>query len=259
MPYLQLDISRQPDDTTCGPTSLHAVYRYFGDDISLQQVISEVHTLEAGGTLAALLGAHALRRGYRATLYSYNMQLFDPTWFHLGRRKLRDKLRRQAEVKHDAKLRVATEAYLDYLELGGKVRFSDLSPRLLRRLLRQDKPVLVGLSATYLYREPREIGEHNHPDDIVGEPVGHFTVLCGVHGRRILVADPMQPNALATDGIYEVDAARLVTSILLGVLTYDGTLLQISPPQSAEESTEVPTDEPTDDSLAVRASTVPVA
>ena len=32
-------------------------------------------------TLAVLLGCHALRRGYEATIYTFNLQVFDPTWF----------------------------------------------------------------------------------------------------------------------------------------------------------------------------------
>ena len=63
---LHLEISGQPDDTTCGPTCLHAVYRYYGDAIPLRQVIAEVKSLSGGGTLAVLLGNHALSRGYRA-------------------------------------------------------------------------------------------------------------------------------------------------------------------------------------------------
>ena len=78
---IALDILSQPDETTCGPTCLHAVYRYYRDDISLKQVISEAHLLEGGGTLEVLLACHALRRGYRATIYTYNLQVFDPTWF----------------------------------------------------------------------------------------------------------------------------------------------------------------------------------
>lgn len=61
---LHLEILPQPDDTTCGPTCLHAVYSYFGDALDLSTVIGEVQTLEEGGTLAVLLGLHALRRGY---------------------------------------------------------------------------------------------------------------------------------------------------------------------------------------------------
>jgi hypothetical protein len=53
-------IEAQPDGTTCGPTCLHAVYRYFGDAIELAQVVREVPRLEEGGTLGGLLGVHAL-------------------------------------------------------------------------------------------------------------------------------------------------------------------------------------------------------
>ena len=49
---LTIDIMPQPDDTTCGPTCLHAVYRYYDDPITIKQVVSEVTHLESGGTLA---------------------------------------------------------------------------------------------------------------------------------------------------------------------------------------------------------------
>ena len=67
---LYLDIYPQPDGTTCGPTCLHAVYRFFNDPIPLPQVVSEVKQLEEGGTLAVYLGSHALARGYKATIYT---------------------------------------------------------------------------------------------------------------------------------------------------------------------------------------------
>jgi ABC-type bacteriocin/lantibiotic exporter with double-glycine peptidase domain len=54
------DILPQPDDSTCGPTCLHAIYRYFGDEVPLDQVIREVPSLHSGGTLAVMLRNHAL-------------------------------------------------------------------------------------------------------------------------------------------------------------------------------------------------------
>src|SRR5262249_22206847 len=79
---IKLDIQAQPDDQTCGPTCLHALYRHWGlSDASLKQVISEVERLRSGGTIAELLACDALRRGFAATIYTYHLQLFDPTWF----------------------------------------------------------------------------------------------------------------------------------------------------------------------------------
>ena len=63
---LDFDMQTQPDDVTCGPTCLTALYNYYGDDIPLKEVIQEVKQLKLGGTLAVMLGNHALKRGYSA-------------------------------------------------------------------------------------------------------------------------------------------------------------------------------------------------
>lgn len=228
---LRFDINRQPNETTCGPTSLHAVYRYFGDEIPVDQVIAEVPHLAAGGTLAVLLACHALERGYRATLFSYNLHVFDPTWFGLDRVRLRERLARRLEHQTDPKLRLTIEAYAKFLEHGGELRFADLSTRLIHRLLDRELPVLAGLSATYLYRTAREMAATGEHDDVRGEPIGHFVVLCGYdeRARKVLVADPLYPNPLAETQVYPVSVDRLTTAVLLGVLTFDANLLQLEP------------------------------
>lgn len=229
-----LDILSQPDDTTCGPTCLHAVYRYYGDEISLKQVISEAHPLEGGGTLEVLLACHALRRGYRATIYTYNLNVFDPTWFENPDIDFSAKLKQQIKVKNSQRLKVATKAYLEFLALGGKLRFKDLTTTLLRKYLKQDKPILCGLSSTYLYHCAREFGPTLDSDDIRGVATGHFVILCGydLHNRHVFVADPLK-HPSGKGQLYDVDIDRLVGSILLGILTYDANLLIIEPPLRA--------------------------
>ena len=71
----------QPDDATCGSACLQAVYAFYGDELPLDEVVRGVTPLDTGGTLAVYLACHALRRGYDATLYTYNLHMFDPTWF----------------------------------------------------------------------------------------------------------------------------------------------------------------------------------
>ncbi len=221
----------QPDDATCGPTCLHSVYTYYGDDIALEQVIDEVTMLEAGGTLAVLLACHALRRGYRATIYTYKMQIFDPTWFLPGGPDIARQLQAQMAFKNDPRLQAASRGYLQFLELGGQLRLEDLTSELMRRYLKRSIPVLTGLSATYLYRTAREFGPQCEYDDVRGEPSGHFVVLCGYDKdtRSIRVADPLLPNPVSNSQIYEVGIERALCSILLGVLTYDANLLIIQP------------------------------
>ena len=228
---LPISILPQPDNITCGPTCLHAVYAYYADQISLEQVISETKSLVEGGTLAVFLACHALRRGYNASIYTYNLQVFDPTWFLAPGINIRERLIRQAEEKDDEKLRDATRGYLEFLALGGKLKYSDLTTRLLRGLIRKRLPVLTGLSFTYLYRSVREYGPDGLDDDIRGYPGGHFVILGGYNrkDRTILVKDPYQRNPVAGVSTYQVNIDRVICAILLGVLTYDANLLVIYP------------------------------
>jgi hypothetical protein len=194
-------------------------------------VIDQVQSLEGGGTLAVLLASHALRRGYDATLYTYNLQLFDPTWFRPDASPLAGRLRAQMAVKDSPRLHTATHAYLEFLSLGGTVRMEDLTSELIRRYLNRSIPILAGLSATYLYRDPREYGPLAEPDSVRGHPSGHFVVLCGYdrETRTVLLADPLMPNPLATEHLYELTIDRVINAILLGILTYDDNLLVIRP------------------------------
>lgn len=230
---LQFRIGNQPDDVTCGPTCLQAIYRYFDDDVSLDEIIRDVTTFDEGGTLAVMLGCHALRRGYNAVIYTFNLQVFDPTWFHDSDASvdLTERLTAQMAAKDHPKLRTASEHYLEFLSLGGVIRMEDLTAGLIRRYLRRGIPVLSGLSSTYLYQESRELQSDGTSDDLQGEPSGHFVVMCGYDQveRSVLVADPFLANPISGTSYYAVNLDRAVCSVLLGIVTYDANLLIIRP------------------------------
>lgn len=224
------EIAAQPTENTCGPTCLHAVYRYYGDLISLDQVIKDIPHLPDGSTLDALLALHAQKRGYRATIYSFNLNVFDPSWFELSRAKVRQKLRQQLEVKSHPKLEMATQAYIEFLKLGGRLRLKDPTASLVRGYLKRGRPIVAGLSSTWLYRAPREL-EDTTVDDVRGEPAGHFVVLHGYDrdSREVCVADPYAQNPSAPGLQYKVRMERLIAAVLLGVVSYDSNLLVIEP------------------------------
>lgn len=229
-PELRFAVEPQPDDVTCGPACLHGVYRHYGDKVPLADVVADTHTLDKGGTLDVFLANHALKRGYDATILTYNLELFDPTWFSLPNDEIRARLSAQAKVKPWRRLQAATRGYKEFLRLGGKLVLRDLEPALLRRYVERG-PVITGLSATYLYRAVRDIPETNEDDDVRGEPVGHFVVLTGYRRakREILIADPLEGNPFARSRYYAVQVQRLIGAILLGVMTYDANLLVVEP------------------------------
>jgi hypothetical protein len=231
-PFLDIRMMPQPDDVTCGPTCLQAVYRHLGHRLDLPRLISEVRELPEGGTLAVYLGNHALKRGFKARLYSYHLKIFDPSWRGLDGPALAAKLEAQLGFKHGKKFEAASRAYIRFIELGGEIALDDLTPKLLDVPFDAGLPVLTGLSATYLYDSKREFTSRQNRavyDDLRGEPTGHFVVLCGRGGKRVRVADPFIGNPLAGEShYYEVEVNRLIRAILLGVMTYDANLLVIT-------------------------------
>lgn len=235
---IKLDIQAQPDDETCGATCLHALYRFYGvGDASLERLIKEIGRLASGGTLAEILAVNALRRGFDATIYTYHLQMFDPTWFaddgevHDGENVI---LRLKAQLKHKKshkRLARATRAFEQFIQLGGKLKLEDLTPRLLTRYLAEGVPIITGLSSTFLYRTAREVSPSNVSDDVRGEPQGHFVMLVGYDSERreVLIADPLDQNPPFYTSKYRLDIDRLVNAILLGVFTHDANLLIITP------------------------------
>lgn len=225
----------QPTETTCGPTCLHALYRYWGSDEALEKVIGRTRALEHGGTFAVFLACDALAHGFQATIYTYNLTVFDPTWFREPA-AIPGKLKAQLATKQDPRLAHATEGYLEFLRLGGRLRFTDLSPPLVRGLLRRGIPIITGLSSTFLYRTAREYGEFDEPDDVRGTPAGHFVVIAGYHRRerRVLVADPYGPHPYGATHDYWIRMDRVMNAVLLGIVTHDANLLVIAPGQRDE-------------------------
>lgn len=226
-----MEIIPQPDDCTCGPTCLHAVYGYLGRPVPLDVLIPAVNSVEEGGTLAVYLGIDALARGLSARLYSYDLRVFDPSWRGLDPAALAARLREQLRHKKGKRFTENSEAYIRFLEMGGRIAFDDLTPGLLDTLFDAGLPVLTGLSATYLYDSRREWTDRRnraHADDLRGDPVGHFVVLCGHRGELVRVADPYLDNPLGQGHFYDVEVQRLIRAILMGAITYDANLLVIS-------------------------------
>lgn len=229
---LPMTMQPQPDGTTCGPTCLHSVYRYWNDDDPLPDIIERTGRLQLGGTFAVYLACDALRKGYRATIFTYNLNVFDPSWFGSSSPDIGERLTLQCQAKpDDERLQWASRGYLDFLNLGGRLRQLDLSRGLLHSILRRRHPILTGLSSTFLYRTPREYGPDDHPDDVRGRPAGHFVVIAGydIARGKVLVLDPYQQNPYGQSHEYWIGVDRVIGAILLGIVTHDANLLIIHP------------------------------
>lgn len=227
MEPILLDVQRfsQPDAVTCGPTCLAKVYRYYGFEKALDDIIAETPRNPDGGTLAVNLGISALKNGFRPSIYPFGVQIFDPTWKRLNHRDLIKKLEARYRSVTGKRQRRSVGAYVAYLNLGGRIVFRDPAKQLFVDVLRRGHPILTGVSATVLYGTPRE--HEDRYDDIRGEPTGHFVVIAGYHPaqNKFVVVDPFENLPFTKSGKYRVDAERLIAAILLGDVTYDAVAL----------------------------------
>jgi len=232
------NLQAQPTETSCGPTCLQAVYHQHGLDYNLEQLIDEIPQNEDGGTLSVQLALHALAHQFEATIYSYNIRVFDPTWRDLQAQEIAGKLGLRLKRTRKEKARSNLQAYIQYVHAGGKLCFDELSPALLKTLLNARHPILTGLSATHLYRNARS-NRDNQDDDIYGEPDGHFVLLLEylADKRQVVIADPYRKNPFCEDLIYTVSVYRLINAIMLGIITYDANML-ILKPKSFERNCE---------------------
>jgi hypothetical protein len=228
--HIPVEMLPQPTESTCGPTCLHAIYRHWNLNLPLDQLIQEIPEHEDGGTLSVNLGLHALKRGFEAITYSYNLRVFDPTWWNLEPAELIDKLERRIPHLNNDKLVETHQLYIHYVQRGGRIKLRDLNPAFLHRLLLKGVPVLTGLSATYLYQTPRELPDTTD-DDVAGYPAGHFVVVNGFDpdSMEVTITDPYADNPFNPKGLYRVDVHRFINSVMLGIVTYDANLLIVRP------------------------------
>ncbi|MEO7425440.1 MAG: cysteine peptidase family C39 domain-containing protein, partial [Fibrobacteria bacterium] len=71
---LDLHVSKQPDDESCGITCLQAIYAYHDYPASLDKLKREIEHWQTGGTVAVNLARNALAHGFRAEIYTYNIK-----------------------------------------------------------------------------------------------------------------------------------------------------------------------------------------
>lgn len=224
-------IKTQPDETSCGPSCLYSIYKMAGEQqLSFKKVQADIEQFkDGGGTLAVVLGIDALKKGYEVDLHTMNLNIFDPSWFHLSHQTIEKKLNARLQARKNRKKEsFAIKKYLEFIQLGGTLKFGDVTPELLKKYLLQGAPLLVGLSSTWLYQCKRENPKTNEVDDITGDPEGHFILAFEYKkkSRTILIGDPYPSNP-KKNPFYKVPIERFIASLYLGVYTYDANILII--------------------------------
>ena len=228
---LGVQIERQPDYTTCGPTALHAMYSYYGDPIDLKTVIAETPKLPGGGhAQRAPRGACVVPR-LRGRNVGLQRAAHGPDLVPEADGLAREAARaRRGEKSHEgsalrarARERRALSRPRRRAALGRSHAGADREdPR--RRPAAPDRHQRhVSLSV-----RPRN---RDGPDDVRGDAFGHFIVLAGYRSsdQSVAIADPLLDNPAYGTKYYRVNVYRLIGAIFLGVGSDDGNLLMLRP------------------------------
>lgn len=225
MKKLRVEIEPQPTIVACGPTCLHAVYRYFGREISIATIVDEVNHKVVEGCFDGALGVHAICAGLSARIASVNLRVLDPSWF-VGH-GIREALVAAGNKTSELSLKNAALAYAAFVNAGGELALGGITFESIVNSISRSIPVIVGLSSTFLYRSRR-----SSITDGEETSVGHFVVVTGVDvkQRMVSIADPLSENPAGLGAYYDLPWDQLLSCICLGALTNDGAALIVWPP-----------------------------
>jgi hypothetical protein len=188
---------------TCGPSSLQQVMAYYGKKMKLGDIIKDI-PMFMDGTYLAYLAKYAMEAGFKPLIITYNVDIFDPTWFRLSRKSLIKKLRSRSRIrKLDINIRRGCKSYVDYLESGGKLSFNFTTTEIIKKYLKKKRPIIVRLSSTILHDRKRLDLNKDKRDDISGSPGFHFVVVSGYKNGKFLIVDPQKKKYGGTRWVNE--------------------------------------------------------
>lgn len=204
---------------TCGPSALQQILAYYGVKKSLNEILKNFKMYEYGTWDFDLL-SYVLRLGFKAEITTYNLDIFDPTWFKLSRKKLIKKLKsrlKYAKPFHKQGIR----SCIRFLELGGRIRFKIITEKIIKDYLRKKIPVIACFCFTALwkckraYSKKTKKGYKSISNDIRGVPEGHFIVISGYAKDKFFVTDPSYNIPVSKTGKYSVPIKDLIAYILM--------------------------------------------
>lgn len=165
------------------------------------------------GTFMPYLGLYAMNAGFKSTITTHNINVFDPTWFKLSTKEINSKLERRSkekDVPHE--YQKESVAYSKYLAAGGGLKFDYIRPELLIKNLDQKKPIILDVCSTMLHIKHRKNRVADEYSDVSGMPMYHAIVVSGfVKGQsakddKFIIVDPSSKRG----GIKEVSSDFLI-------------------------------------------------
>jgi hypothetical protein len=176
---LQLEPILQDGPTACTNACLRMVAGYFGRELERDAIDRALFKDSAGCSFNTDLARIALRHGFAADCYGYNLYLTDPADAGLSPAALLDRLRRERAHLRDPWYRPMLESIVAALQEGVHYAVRRPAFEIAASYLRARIPVIAVVSYPALH------GVRGNPFS------GHDVVLTGYDGRRVFFVDPL--------------------------------------------------------------------
>ena len=199
---------------SCIPACLQEVFSYYKKQISQEKILDSLEHPERGMAVAQA-GFFAKKSGFKPTVITNNISIFDPIWFSLTNVKLIDNLEKRKKFV-DKYNQALIDAYIKYIEATGTIKFESISADLLKKYLSQNIPIIIELASTYLYKKAKSTRPGAFDNAFKGDIEGHGVVIAGFNGDKFKIVDPnSRQNPYNKSGIYWIPGDELMTSFSL--------------------------------------------
>ncbi len=226
----------QPTGLSCGQTCVSMLLSHYGYDLSPKEVLEEMAGLRTDdghewGTVTPSLASLCIRKGFGATVYSFDCRITDHSWIDKSPEQI---LRRLKAIKKKRVIPTLgknvterfVQAYIDLLTAGGTLIIQPfVTEKLMDGLLKKGPFVTtVCMGAYYGKGRYRSTGLHKGVLDDVNGTIGtHFLVVYGKNAKgQYLIADPGRKEPAL------VDHDHLIGSIMAAQRDCENVLFQIT-------------------------------
>jgi len=238
MTSIEYDIKATKQKTSeCMQTAATQLLTFFDPTVQLDDVINAVPLyIENGekiGTSPGHLAAYFAQQGYKTTVYTFDVELFDCSWNDLTPAEVITQIKKRAEyIPSNSWLAAYKHVLIDGWELfvksGGNFALPILSVELLYNLLAND-PYLLMLNSTYLNHQAKsrydKPSDKMIPDSLKGRSTTHTVVCAGYKDNKFLIVDPDPPKGINHHRWITQD--HLIASIMSAQTESDNMLITI--------------------------------
>jgi uncharacterized protein YvpB len=218
----------------CAQASAAQLLNFLGRNKTIDEVKEEVPVYldkegQPLGTSIGHIANYFIQQGYKTTIHTTDIQLFDRSWIGKTNEELIELLQqREKYIKHPIYgadvFDVIFDGYISYLKEGGSITFPLIDETYLVKMLEKG-PLFAVVSYNFLNSIPKYkyIKDENKylQDPIQGNPTTHSIVIAGYKDNKFYIVDP----DFDFGGKKWVDSGLLIASLYVAETNYDNLII----------------------------------